>query len=310
MSRTKIPWSEMTWNPIIGCSKVSAGCLNCYAEKMANRLSRMELAKGNFDGAYLRVYGGGHPRNLAEHEFYGGKRRGGGWHGNTVFVETQLNKPLHWKKPRMIFVCSMGDLFHESVPFEWVDKVMAVVALCYQHTFQFLTKRPERMAEYMLNGGDRWGRMDEIKKALREMKRPTLAAACWYFDNLWLGVTAENQEMADKRIPILLDIPAAVRFVSVEPMLEGINLDAYMGRQYGICNAVYSYSYLDQVIIGCESGSGRRPCKVEWIQSAVDQCAAAGVPVFVKQIEVNGKVNHNPAEWPESLRVRQWPERK
>ncbi len=307
MSRTKIPWSEMTWNPIIGCSKVSAGCLNCYAEKMANRLSRMELAKGNFDGAYLRVYGGGHPRNLAEHEFYGGKRRGGGWHGNTVFVETQLNKPLHWKKPRMIFVCSMGDLFHESVPFEWIDDVMAIIAACPHHVFQVLTKRPEKMLKYFTTEQDGLCAEDRVECMLMDGGYPKWT---WPLPNLWLGVTAENQETSDKRIPILLDIPAAVRFVSVEPMLEGVDLSEYMGRQYGICDTVYPYSYLDWVIVGCESGPKRRTCRLEWVQSIVDQCKDANVPCFVKQIEVNGKVSHNPEEWPESLRVRQWPERK
>ncbi len=299
---TKIAWTEFTYNPIIGCSKVSDGCKNCYAEKMACRLAHMGRRE------YQDVTCSKDNMTWFDQ-----------WSGNTKFVEAQLDKPLKRKKPAMFFVCSMGDLFHESVPFEWVDRVMAVVALCPQHTFQVLTKRPERMLEYFTESTPIHGMYlnsdvrCRIKDAQREIwyektdRTKSQWSGLWPLRNLWLGVTAENQETADERIPILLDIPAAVRFVSVEPMLEGINLDAYMGRQYGICNAVYSYSYLDQVIIGCESGSGRRLCKVEWIQSAVDQCAAAGVPVFVKQIEVNGKVNHNPAEWPESLQVRQWP---
>ncbi|MFA6281872.1 MAG: DUF5131 family protein, partial [Candidatus Omnitrophota bacterium] len=155
---TKIEWTNETWNPVVGCSKISEGCENCYAEKMACRLTSMEYAE------YDRSHDGEASMSDAKPVGYYdsvtdlSKRQ---WNGRTVLVESALEKPLHWKKPRKIFVCSMGDLFHESVPFDWVDKVMAIIVLCPQHTFQVLTKRPERMAEYFC------GLRDSTEQALR-----------------------------------------------------------------------------------------------------------------------------------------------
>jgi protein gp37 len=245
---SKIGWTDESWNPIIGCSKVSAGCQNCYAEKMAGRLAYM----GN--EAYQNTM-----RCVVEDI---DTATYNGWSGKTALVEPALDKPLHWKKPRMIFVCSMGDLFHESVCYSWVDKVMEIIQQCPHHTFQILTKRPERMRAYFMS-------LYTAKNVQR---------------NLWLGVTAENQEMADKRIPILLDIPAKVRFVSVEPMLGPVDLSEYMGVQCGLNDRVYPYSYLSWVIVGCESGPKRRWCNPEWVDQLVNQCTAADVPIFVKQI--------------------------
>jgi len=256
MSRTKISWSEFSWNPVVGCSKVSTGCQNCYAEKMAFRLNYM----GNDN--YFDVL------------------NDSGWNGKTICIESALEKPLHWKKPRKIFVCSMGDLFHPSVPFEFIDKVFATTILCPQHTFQYLTKRPKRMAEYFATIDIR-----------------TLTIDHWSFPNIWLGVSAENQECADERIPILLQIPAAVRFVSIEPMLERIDLMQWLKT-----------GKLNWIICGAESGPKRRKCKLEWVRDLVGQCRVADVPVFVKQLSINGKVSHNPEEWPEDLRIRQYPD--
>jgi protein gp37 len=212
------------------------------------------------------------------------------------------SKPLHWKKPRMIFVCSMGDLFHKSVPFEWIDRVMAIVALCPQHTFMFLTKRPERMAEYFntrtwndvltdlvtepwlnklvcrFNLTEKWS-CEGFESKLRFPKR-------WPLPNLWLGVTAENQEMADKRIPTLLQIPAAKRFVSVEPMLGKIN---FKNRLLPLVEgaegepAIVVERGLDWVICGGESGFGARPMHPDWVRYLKDQCKEACVPFFFKQ---------------------------
>ncbi|MEE9302884.1 MAG: phage Gp37/Gp68 family protein [Thiotrichaceae bacterium] len=184
---TKIEWCEETWNPISGCTKVSEGCQNCYAEKMAGRIAAMLDHK-------------------AAHKYASVVTSKGKWSGEIYCDEKALDKPLHWRKPRRIFVCSMSDLFHHSVPFEFIEKVLRVIEQCDQHTFLVLTKRPK--VAYDLFGG--------ISGA--GLSAPPLK-------NLWLGVTAENQKRADERIPILLQIPAAKRFVSIEPCLSKITFD-------------------------------------------------------------------------------------
>ena len=192
MSKTRIEWTEHTWNPMSGCTKISDGCKNCYAEKMANRLKAMGV-KGYENGFAVTL----HPEKLRE--------------------------PLERKKPTMYFV-SMGDLFHEDVPFEFIYKIWVVMINSSQHTFQVLTKRPDRMFEFI-----------RAYAPVRAMTGETYGAD-FLPKNIWLGVTAENQEQADKRIPILLDTPAAIRFVSVEPMLSHIDLTKYLVRYS--CNIV------------------------------------------------------------------------
>ena len=310
---TKIQWTEKTWNPIIGCSKISPGCQNCYAEKMAWRLANIGLSNYHKTCCLRGIYD--HNKNITKHA-------SPSWNGKTAFVESAIDKPLQWKKPSMIFVCSMGDIFHESVPFAWVTEVMYMIAQCRLiHTFQILTKRPERMKEYF-----------RLPKTYYKQNRPEE----WPLPNLWLGVTAENQEQADKRIPILLDIPAAVRFVSVEPMLEDINLGPYLYSDYEkashdnqliIPANGFNHKKLDWVIVGCESGPKRRPCPHHWVSSIVSQCDDSSVPVFVKQLalrrdkagrNVTGLpglwdesdrlvVSKNPEEWPDHLQVREFP---
>lgn len=289
MSKSKIAWTEHTWQPVVGCTKVSAGCQNCYAEKMAKRLAYMGQVK----------YGKVLEYNEEKEKYWGG------WNGQTYCDESALETPLKRKKPTMYFVCSMGDIFHESVSYEFFTKVWCIIKKCPQHTFQILTKRPEQM-KYFCNG---------LYEHCKEI--PT---------NIWLGVTAENQEMADKRIPILLQIPAAVRFVSVEPMLSGIWFDS--PEQYKMLRG------LDWMIVGAESGPKARYCPVENIRGVVEQCKAAGVSVFVKQIhmwkvnwadrlyESPENISQNPAwekvsklvlvkdinQFPKDLQIRQMPE--
>lgn len=240
---TKIQWTNETWNPIIGCSKISEGCQNCYAEKMAFRLAHIKNT-----GYYEKV--------LAWN-----KAMFGEWNGITHRNESALKKPLSWKKPRMIFVCSMGDLFHESVPFEWIDKVFTIMAMSPEHTFQILTKRPERMKEY-----------------IEEIHVET-------FKNIWIGVTAENQEQANKRIPVLLEIPAAKRFVSCEPLLSNIDLSFNCqfihedNEGYGV-DAIKG---LDWIIAGPETGPKARPMQKEWIENLYSQCELTNVPFFDKK---------------------------
>lgn len=280
MNKTKIAWTDYTWNPITGCSKISEGCKNCYAEDMMSRFN---------------------------------------WSPEIQFHPERLEEPLHRKKPAKIFVCSMGDLFHEDVPVYCQHKVYEIIAddRSVRHIFQILTKRPENMQQF---------HHDNVVGPL---------------SNLWLGVTAENQRWTDERIPKLLQIPAAVRFVSLEPLLEEVNIsqwmppfencDHYAGgctrpenvfaetgnprSRSGIVSCkpeycVFGRRGLDWVIVGAESGPGRRECKIEWVRSIVQQCSDAAVPCFVKQIEINGKISYDMNEWPEDLRVRKFPEVK
>jgi len=274
---SKIEWTNQTWNPIIGCSKVSPGCKNCYAETMANRLSSIALIKQtdefeNFDisglGAYAMVV------------------KDGKWNGTTRMVPNALKKPLKRKKPTMYFVCSMSDIFHETVPFEWIYEVFDVMALTPQHTYQVLTKRPKRMLEYFKHLGQR------IKEAGFDSIPTQSNDPLNYYDalpNLWLGVTAENQEQANKRIPILLQIPAKVRFVSAEPLLSAVDLTNFISTQ-----VTHYENQLDWVIVGAESGPKRRECKTEWVENIVNQCELTGTSVFVKQLYWNNKKISSP----------------
>lgn len=234
MINSKIEWTDSTWNPITGCTPVSEGCRNCYAKGIAKRFPVVH----------------------------------GGLFSEIRFHEDRLMQPLKWKKPRKIFVCSMGDLFHEDVQVQWLNEVFRVIQNCRQHTFIVLTKRPERAKSYLRSVAScrAWPEDDVV------------------FPNVWLGVTAENQEQADKRIPILLDTPAAVRVVSVEPMLGYVDLDIPIetgyGSGFGLSTAL---GYIDGVLCGGESGPNARPMHPDWARSLRDQCVAAGVPFFFKQ---------------------------
>lgn len=196
----------------------------------------------------------------------------------------------------MCFVCSLGDLFHADVPEEFIYRVFRIIRRAETHRFVILTKRPQKMLDYM---------QERTKNAHR-------IAGSFPPRNLWLGVSVEDQRTADERIPILLRTPAAVRGVSIEPMLDSILLPSCNGRPDCILDGIYGHSDkplggLDWVIVGCESGPRRRPCDPAWVKSIIEQCDAAGVPVFVKQLDIGGKVSHDPAEWPEWARRQEWP---
>lgn len=268
-----IEWTDATWNPITGCTLVSEGCRHCYAATLAaTRLkhhpSRAGLARINAAG---------------EAKFTGEVRLNAQW----------LDQPLRWKRPRMIFVCSHGDLFHESVPDEWIDRVFAVMALAPQHTFQVLTKRPERARDYL--GIFCAPDFDSVDPSRKHM--PT---EDWPLPNVWLGTSVEDQATADARIPHLLATPAAVRFVSAEPLLGQLRLDRLGPREPGgwITNALSGHRWpdldepgaitshtgrLDWVIVGGESGKRARPMHPDWARTLRDQCQAAGVAFFFKQ---------------------------
>jgi protein gp37 len=216
--RSKIEWCDTTWNVATGCSKVSQGCKNCFAERIAGRF----------------------------------------W-GERKFTDVQvhperLDIPLRWRKPRRVFVNSMSDLFHPAVPFEFILQAFTVMAQAEQHTFMVLTKRPERMVEYF-----KWNGFGE----------GLYAWPSW----IWLGVSVEDQKAADERIPLLLQTPAAVRFLSCEPLLGPVDLT----------NTFNTVVPLHWVIAGGESGPGARPMHPDWVRSLRDQCQAAGVPYFFKQ---------------------------
>ena len=236
---TKIEWTNFlpgykgeSWNPIIGCSKISPGCADCYAEKMAMRLQHMKSTSYYYDVLLMKAINGKD-----------------GWAGNTQFIESQLEKPLKWKKPRVVFVCSMGDLFHETVNFQEIVEVMHVISKCPQHIFIILTKRPHMMDEFFTNC------------AINPYEK---------LPNIWLGVTAENQDQANKRIPVLIQIPAAKKFVSIEPMLGEIDINEWINT-------------IDWVIVGGESGSNARPMHPDWIRTIRDQCKESDTPFFFKQ---------------------------
>jgi len=264
--KSNIEWCTDSWNPIVGCTIVSPGCTNCYAMKMAARIERMMADRATHTGKTTHYEGTTKIVN-----------------GNAVWTgvlkqapDHILTAPLRWKKPRKIFVNSMGDLFHESVPDEWIDKVFAVMALCPQHTFQCLTKRSKRMREYMTHGGPS---LQDMAMVPQVGKSVMTANTDWPLPNVWLGVSAEDQARADERIPDLLATPAAVRFVSAEPLLSAIDFVQFQTPDFTTW-----FDGLSWVIVGGESGPSFRPMQIEWAESIRQQCEAAGTAFFFKQV--------------------------
>lgn len=225
---SKIEWTNTTWNPIAGCTAVSPGCDRCYAARLASgRLSHTPL--------------------------YTGLAKDGVFTGEVRLVPERLTDPLHWRKPRMVFVNSMSDLFHDKVPTEFIFDVFQVMARTPQHTYQILTKRPGRMGSL-------------LRGVVRGWDNP--------LPNVWLVVSVEDQQWAGIRIPALMDTPAAVRGISAEPLLGPVALQTWLGR---------SKSGLNWVICGGETGPGSRPMHPDWARSLRDQCQEAEVPFFFKQ---------------------------
>lgn len=314
--RTGIEWTDATWNPVRGCSRVSEGCKHCYAERVAAR----------FSGPGQPYEGLIHPSTK-------------GWNGKVRLVPEALAIPWRWTRPRRIFVNSMSDLFHPEVPFEFVAAVFWIMSVTTRHTYQVLTKRPERMLEFFkwlaVYGDDdsrehgefmmetsrfigrdqftdlEWQMGDAIYDAGHKI--PEVAALPWLptrggrggYDNcgpgwplinVWLGVSVEDQAAADQRIPLLLQCPAAVRWISAEPLLGPLNFRwapyahqatgqtyrEYLGRT-GSVNEYEALRKLNWVVAGGESGPGARPMHPDWARSLRDQCAAAGVPFLFKQ---------------------------
>lgn len=256
---TKIEWTKIegkpgeTWNPLVGCTKISPGCANCYAEVMAKRLAAMGQEN------YAKVIG-----------------PNGRWNGSIQLVESALDKPIKKRVPTTFFVNSMSDLFHRDVPLWYIQKVFEVMNKTPHHTYQILTKRPERLS------------------ILRRYLNWT--------PNIWIGVSIENQQQTE-RIELLRLVPAQIRFLSCEPLLEPLELNL---------------RGIHWVIAGGESGPNARPCDQHWIVSIVRQCYQQKVPVFVKQLGSRSLVDTrvvklvdrkgaDMSEWPTLLQVRQFP---
>lgn len=257
---TKIEWTHrpgtvgVSWNPVTGCTPISEGCAHCYARRMARRLA------GRF----------GYP---ADEPF------------QVTLHPDRLEEPLRWRKRRTVFVVSMGDLFHEDVPFEYIERVVDVCYTAAKHTYLVLTKRPDRMLEFFKEYTN--GPYDD-----NEMP-----------GNLWLGITAENQERLRERAGYLYHCPAVVRWLSYEPALGPLDLSESPRDDYDTGDILWGIDYtdiFDWVVCGGETGPSARPMRLDWARKVRDQCVAAGVPFFFKQ---DGKGSHllDEQEW------RQWP---
>ena len=333
-ANSAIQWTDATWNPTAGCSLVSPGCTNCYAMRDAWRLAHNPKTAAKYAGTVEKV--NGKPV----------------WTGKVNLDEKALLVPLAWRKPRRVFVDSMSDLFHEDVPEFWIDQVLAMIACCPQHVFQVLTKRPERMRRYIADE-EMPARVEVFVEAIiydrvdpNERRTDDLIAIALdpqdVLPNLWLGTSVEDQRHADERIPALLDTPAAVRFLSCEPLLGPIDIGQFvveetepayrmLSRHYGpngLFDETGSQSEkryrikkdhgLHWLIVGGESGPRARAFDIAWARALMAQCAGCQVPFFMKQLGARpydgarrflcgDRHGGNPEQWPEDLRVRQFP---
>ncbi len=283
--KTTIEWTDATWNPITGCSVVSPGCTNCYAMKLA--------------GTRLK----NHPTRVG---LTTDSKAGPVWNGQVRFNQSMLLDPLKWRRPRMIFVCAHGDLFAENVPDEWIDQVFAVMALAPQHTFQVLTKRPNRMRDYLTRAaGD--GRQDirnhlawEVTANVMNIWHPEwksegidgphrslgiAAFTAWPMPNVWLGTSAEDQRRYDERWPAMDDLQASgwLTWLSAEPLLGAINPHSTPMREVGKGGEIHRARYPQWVVAGGESGHDARPMHPDWARELRDWCGKAGVPFLFKQ---------------------------
>jgi protein gp37 len=269
---TSIEWTDRTWNPVVGCSLVSPGCTNCYAMRMAGRIEAMGTAP--------------HYAGLTKPS-----KAGPVWTGEVrAAPEHVLLQPLRWRRPSRIFVNSMSDLFHEDLPDAVIDRVFAIMAMTPHHTYQVLTKRPERMRAYVSGFECDGARRLNVAYAAGWIMEDgdgaadSVANSAWPLPNVWLGVSVEDQSRADERIPILLDTPAAVRWISAEPLLGPVDLTwmepEALRPSYRLPRPKHG---LDWVVAGGESGPDARPMHPDWTRSLRDQCAAAGVPFLFKQ---------------------------
>ena len=285
---TKIEWADATWNPITGCTRVSRGCEHCYAETLADGRLRHHPSRAGLTDEHGR------------------------WNGSVRFNQKWLNQPFKWRKPRRVFVVAHGDLFHENVPTEWIDMVFAVMAMNRQHVFQVLTKRPKRMRQYLGEQvGNQQGNtvIERLEKIINYQWKGRLVtwpwahteAERWPLKNVWPGTSVEDPGTACERIPHLQKTPAAVRWISAEPLLGSIDISPYFRRNLpGAASTWQQATGLDWVVCGGESGPGYRPMEPNWARFMRDQCKLAGVPFFMKQMA--GK-----KDIPADLMIREYP---
>lgn len=307
-----ISWTDQTWNPVRGCTRVSEGCRNCYAEAVAARFS-----------------GPGQPYDGLARMTPSGPR----WTGAVRPIEEHLLDPLRWKRPRRVFVNSMSDLFHEGLSDLDIAKIFCVMALAPQHQFQILTKRPKRMLHFLtgsdlqtgLEPGDLHGWVQMVcgrparffPQAMKLLPLNSDRIVRWPLPNVWIGVSAEDQATAGERVPLLLETPAAIHWLSAEPLLGNIDLgewldpccgmpayDIQMGEPVEYCCG-RRQTTLDWVVVGGESGPHARPTEADWAYQIRMQCQSAGVAFFMKQMD--GKRKHL-EDFPEELQLRQYPE--
>ncbi len=311
---TKIEWTDEVWNATRGCSRVSPGCDHCWAMGQARR---QDTPGGKYEG--LTIYR------------EGGARPGVDWAGTARLAPEMLDRPLRWKAARRIFVNSMSDLFHESLTNEDIAAIFGVMAACPQHTFQVLTKRPKRAAAWFAwikseahpDGGPGEATVCGIHAANHGAEVDYLGLRdVWPLPNVHLGVSAENQDTYNERVPVLVhQCPAALYWVSIEPQLGPIRL-----RGTG-------HIHLGWVVQGGESGNGARPFEAEWVRDMRADCAESGIPYFLKQLgaafedpangiagarakvptdivtvtRLKNRKGGDMSEWPEALRVREFP---
>lgn len=316
MTDTTIEWATKVWNPVRGCARVSAGCVHCYAERQAARFSGPGLPYEGLVRVHTKPDGRREPR----------------WTGDVGFFPEKLAEPLSWRKHERCFVNSMSDLFHERLAFEQIAAVFGVMAACPHIDFLVLTKRPERARDFMRwvdvsapdfptkrdnRGGTYRAPIVCVEHAwtiahpwVPDMVLEARWCDDWPLPNVWLGVSVEDQAAADERIPMLLDTPAAVRWVSYEPALGPVDFaplwcarhgsehvrfdppaqpwciecDEEIGHAEWLDSDALAGRRLDWIVVGGESGPGARPFAIEWAARTIAQCRTAGVPVFVKQL--------------------------
>jgi protein gp37 len=264
---TGIPYLNETWSPITGCS--GKGCkAHCWAREMVRRFPDIHGTENEWE--WLDPC----PIPFTKPQFHADR----------------LDKPTHWKRPRRVGVCFMGDWMDDQVQCGWIDRILDMICFNARHQFFTLTKQPQNLEK-------------KIYSHCPESPARELGGGD-YLPNLWNGVSITDQEDADRMIPDLLKVPGK-RWVSYEPMLGPVDFSDYLPIE--TIGGVELENWPSWIVLGCESGPKRRSCDPQWMLDVVRQCKAAGVPVYVKQVDMGKRVRHNPQEWPEELRVRELP---
>lgn len=287
---TAIEWTEETWNPATGCSMVSPGCRHCYAARMARRLDGQGVG---YDGT-------------TKASEAGSRMAGAYWTGRVNWLPERLEVPLRWRKPRSVFVCSMADLFHEHLTNERIAAVFGVMAATPHHTYQVLTKRAERMLSFFdwLNAETRRAGLGDVRRLIAryakeeliglplsaggyrrrlELLERIVPATEWPLPNVWLGVSTEDQRRLEERIIYLVETPAAIRFLSCEPLLEALDFNTEALEPPPTWDRGGILGELEWIIAGGESGAGARPPHPAWFRKLRDDATEAGVAFFFKQ---------------------------